>query len=157
TSIFFPWALLLIPAGVLLWRRRREWPAGMSAIMGWIVIPFLVLTIASGKRHAYLLPILPALALVTAWYCDVAFFDKPLNPALRRIFSVACIFFAIIGIVLSVWVLFRPDFIWHHEFYATLPEVAVWAIAALAFGMLGFLSLRLQSSWRFFAHVMVAA
>ncbi len=71
TSIFVPWALVLVPAVVKIWSsRRKELPSGMGTLAGWIIIPFALFTLANGKRESYLLPLLPAMALVVGWYID---------------------------------------------------------------------------------------
>ncbi len=71
TSIFVPWALLLVPAALKIWSlRRKELPTGMGTLLGWILIPFFLFTLANGKRESYLLPLLPAMALIVGWYID---------------------------------------------------------------------------------------
>jgi len=73
---FLPWSLIL-PFGLpLAWRAARpgtprpqtETISRSSArfLIMWIAIPFLFFTASAGKRGVYLLPIFPALALVSA-------------------------------------------------------------------------------------------
>jgi len=62
---FLPWTFFL-PAAVLEHRRRRRDPAahpGFGFALAWFVAPFLLLSLASGKRSLYLLPLYPAAAL----------------------------------------------------------------------------------------------
>ena len=67
--LFLPWTLLLavrLRGGADLWpvpgnARRLGW-----LILAWAVVPFGLLSLASGKLPHYLLPMLPALALATA-------------------------------------------------------------------------------------------
>lgn len=70
TGVFLPWGVLLFPAAMRLKRLGRQLPPGMGALLGWVFIPFLVLTLAHGKRQTYLLPLLPAMALIVGWYLD---------------------------------------------------------------------------------------
>lgn len=75
---FLPWTLLL-PAGALrVWRAARrgarsqvttraDGPVAASRfLLVWIALPLLFFSLSAGKRGLYLLPIFPALALVTA-------------------------------------------------------------------------------------------
>ncbi|GAB4318530.1 MAG: hypothetical protein Kow0059_12090 [Candidatus Sumerlaeia bacterium] len=95
TSIFAPWALVLIPAGALIWKQRRKQSAGptpaaqtreetdptptgvvgggteLAPLLGWGLVPLVILTLAHGKRQSYLLPLLPAGALLVGWYLDL--------------------------------------------------------------------------------------
>ena len=57
------WAALVIPALVGGWRRRRQDSRWRLAAL-WFVAYFLFLTVAATKRGVYLLPALPALALL---------------------------------------------------------------------------------------------
>jgi 4-amino-4-deoxy-L-arabinose transferase-like glycosyltransferase len=58
------WILLVVPAFVAGWRRRHE--RGWRLLALWALLPFLFFTCASTRRNVYLLPILPALALLAA-------------------------------------------------------------------------------------------
>lgn len=66
---FLPWVLLLPPAVLALVRsggapdRERR---GGQFLLAAIVVPFALLSAASGKRQLYLLPILPGFAIATA-------------------------------------------------------------------------------------------
>jgi hypothetical protein len=65
-----PWSLLSIVAA---WRwlttpRRDEVSSEKKMLLGWIGVGLVFFSAASGKRDAYLLPLLPAVALVAAWY-----------------------------------------------------------------------------------------
>jgi 4-amino-4-deoxy-L-arabinose transferase-like glycosyltransferase len=82
TSIFLPWGVFLFPAALRLKRFGRQLPSGMAALIGWIVFPFLVLTLAAGKRQSYLLPLLPALALIVGWYLNQVMIEKKYYPRL---------------------------------------------------------------------------
>ncbi|MCE5228058.1 glycosyltransferase family 39 protein [bacterium] len=66
-GVFAPWSLLLIPIGIDFWRRRSI-PQPLRPVVAWFVIPFVILSIASGKRQVYLLPLMPPLALLVGWW-----------------------------------------------------------------------------------------
>lgn len=59
-----PW---LVPAW---WRELRKGDARLALLLGWIVLVLLFFSISPGKRGVYILPALPALALVAAPFAD---------------------------------------------------------------------------------------
>jgi len=66
-----PLALLAIPAIVRALRPSSAMDRVDRIIaLGWVLIPFIILSLASGKRNTYLLPILPGIALLTAGPVD---------------------------------------------------------------------------------------
>ena len=58
-SLFLPWVIPWV------WRRRRQ-DDRMRLLLSWTVPAFIFFTISIGKRQIYLLPIYPALAVLTA-------------------------------------------------------------------------------------------
>ncbi|HEX5135837.1 MAG TPA: phospholipid carrier-dependent glycosyltransferase [Planctomycetota bacterium] len=60
---FFPWLPLAVPAGIRAWRRRRDEPASAMLLL-WFLIGLLAFSAVSGKRIAYILPLVPAFALL---------------------------------------------------------------------------------------------
>jgi 4-amino-4-deoxy-L-arabinose transferase-like glycosyltransferase len=58
-----PWTLLLPLALWRAWRARRE-PSLETFALAWFVAPFLALSLAAGKRPVYLLPLMPAMAIL---------------------------------------------------------------------------------------------
>ncbi len=69
-----PWVIFLPPAALRLFRRSGEksiTDSGRRYLMTVIAVPFIVLSIASGKRHLYLLPLLPGFAImIAAWIAE---------------------------------------------------------------------------------------
>lgn len=69
---FAPWPIPLAAAGMLAWRDRRARRTGrrsdrvLALLVLWAAIPFLLFSIARTHHHWYLLPIYPALAMLTA-------------------------------------------------------------------------------------------
>lgn len=99
---FLPWVLLLGPALYHGWRtqrRDRRW----RFLAVWILAPFVFFTVASTKRNVYLLPIYPALALVTAGWLRAS-----VGPwAMRWRKGVGCAwsaFWLVVGLLLLVMV-----------------------------------------------------
>lgn len=68
---FAPWSLLLIPMAVSrdFWGRRFV-PNPVRPMLFWFLIPLIVFSISSGKRDSYLMPLMPALALIVGWWLD---------------------------------------------------------------------------------------
>lgn len=60
---FFPWTLVLPSAIVWAWRRRDE---RVAFLVVWACVTLLFYTLARGKRSVYLLPMYPAVAMLTA-------------------------------------------------------------------------------------------
>ncbi|HOE27568.1 MAG: glycosyltransferase family 39 protein [Candidatus Aureabacteria bacterium] len=68
-EIFLPWALLLPPAFLGLRRRPGESEGDRRSrqfVLAVLAVPFAILSVASGKRHLYLLPLLPGFAIAVA-------------------------------------------------------------------------------------------
>jgi 4-amino-4-deoxy-L-arabinose transferase-like glycosyltransferase len=78
-----PWSILACFA----WRKERR-DDTMLFLALWILVPFLFFSISQSKRPQYILPVMPAIALVIANYW---------NPKAARI---AAALFAILGVVL---------------------------------------------------------
>jgi 4-amino-4-deoxy-L-arabinose transferase len=58
-----PWAIVAF-ANAREWRRKLD-PATLYAIL-WVVIPFIFFSISQSKRPQYILPVMPAIALLVA-------------------------------------------------------------------------------------------
>lgn len=66
-AVFAPWSLLLIPIAIDWWRRRSV-PEPVRPLFYWFLVPFVVFSLASGKRQFYLMPLMPPLALIVGWW-----------------------------------------------------------------------------------------
>jgi 4-amino-4-deoxy-L-arabinose transferase-like glycosyltransferase len=74
---FFPWSLLLIPVLYRFFWIRKDLShtpkMGLLFMKCWFISGFLFLSIASTKRSLYLLPILPPISILTAYWIDATF------------------------------------------------------------------------------------
>lgn len=76
----FPWSLVFLAhLGLIPWRRTAAKPYGEGRFSGgrlracgaiWFLVGFVFLSLASGKRHSYLLPLYPGMSIFVAW-CTV--------------------------------------------------------------------------------------
>jgi 4-amino-4-deoxy-L-arabinose transferase-like glycosyltransferase len=77
-----PWSFLFPLALVAAWRARRR-PTLETLALAWFLADFVFLSLASGKRPVYLLPLMPAVAIVVgAWITTLpAWRPRPAGPA----------------------------------------------------------------------------
>ncbi|HKJ24353.1 MAG TPA: glycosyltransferase family 39 protein [Myxococcota bacterium] len=80
---FLPWSLMIPAAALLAWQRRAR-SAGDAFALAWALAPVVLLSLFPAKRHLYLLPVYPGIALLVgrwlAWWREP---DAPPGPALR--------------------------------------------------------------------------
>ncbi len=85
---FLPWIFFLVPALFLHWNQRKEGlPDGIRPLLFWVAVVLITLHLSPGKRAYYLLPIIPALALITGRYIEDSFLARPLSPGLFRLIA----------------------------------------------------------------------
>ncbi|MBI1848759.1 MAG: glycosyltransferase family 39 protein [Planctomycetes bacterium] len=78
-----PWSLF-VPAAIALGVKRRQWRADRFLLpLLWLAAMLLFFSIARGKRSDYLLPLLPAAALLAAGLWD-AWIAEPRNAIVKR-------------------------------------------------------------------------
>jgi 4-amino-4-deoxy-L-arabinose transferase-like glycosyltransferase len=67
----FPWVLVVAAAGIEPWRRyERRQP--LVYLVLWVAVPLVFFSLSQSKRPQYVLPLVPALALMTAWAWNVS-------------------------------------------------------------------------------------
>lgn len=82
---FSPWALLAplaIIGAATAWRHGRDGKA--LFVLSWFGTIFVFHSLVSGKRHGYLMPLIPALALMLGHYLSRAVRDGPERPRWHR-------------------------------------------------------------------------
>jgi 4-amino-4-deoxy-L-arabinose transferase-like glycosyltransferase len=108
---FSPWSWLLVPTGVLFFRRsfRQNFSGpGRRFILSWFLTSFIFLSIASTKREPYLLSVLPAASLAVAAWIQSRRGDDP-GPLWEQGFAWAfALFLLIFSIGLPVYCALNP-------------------------------------------------
>src|SRR2546428_7332529 len=66
---FAPWSLFLLPALIFAWRRARE-EIGTRFFLAWIAGVLVQLEVIRSRQAHYLLPVFPALALLTGYWSE---------------------------------------------------------------------------------------
>jgi len=61
----FPWSLFLLWIIPWIWKNRNE-KEGIHFLLNWIIPAFVFFSVAVGKRAIYLLPLFPAIAILSA-------------------------------------------------------------------------------------------
>ena len=93
----FPWSLFLVAATVNLYKRLRHAASLMDHLMlGWVLVVFIIFQSAHSKLSSYILPLFPALALLTG-----DFIDEQLSSlkGQRRLKWFACINFLLLTLL----------------------------------------------------------
>jgi 4-amino-4-deoxy-L-arabinose transferase-like glycosyltransferase len=122
---FLPWTIFVIPA-LFTYRDYRDLladPAKLFLLI-WFFAVFLFFSASDTKRDLYLMPLLPAVAIFTAYYMDDLVAERLPQSMLYR--SLALIFFSLIalaGLVLPLvtW------FVHRQAFWISLPAAGVIA------------------------------
>ncbi|OPZ08552.1 MAG: Undecaprenyl phosphate-alpha-4-amino-4-deoxy-L-arabinose arabinosyl transferase [candidate division BRC1 bacterium ADurb.BinA292] len=159
-EVFMPWTLLLIPALFVLWRNRKAKGADRTAlrpIIGWIIIPLLVLHLALGKRQHYLLPLVPALALLTGWYCDRFFLAVQSRPLAARLFASLLLLIGGAAVLAAGVGYERPDLFWDSRIFLLHHHAVIVACAGLTVIAAAIMLLKRKTSLAVVAALFLAA
>jgi len=115
TGLLFPWVLALCAvAWRALWQKRTRWRGNLSAALFiWIAVWCCVFVLPSQRSSRYLLPLMPALAMLMALHVN----------ALSKSIGVAVGLLSLVMLSVIGWLG------WHAQPLGLLP--AVWAIALL--------------------------
>jgi len=108
-----PWSLVLPFAVAAAWaatRRRDDGHTRLVYLLCWLLVPLVVLSIASTKRGIYLLPLYPAAALLVGWWLDrvspargaPAIRDRPVRIALGLLLGAGIVIAALLPASLGV-------------------------------------------------------
>jgi 4-amino-4-deoxy-L-arabinose transferase-like glycosyltransferase len=146
-----PWTLVLaaaLPDAVRALRARRldRW-----VVLGvlWIALPLLLFSLSRSKRPQYVLPLVPPIALLVAWW-----WDRRGAYAGARAGAALAVFGAVLvalGPSVAGWVDARPEVAEH------IPSTARWLGALTAIGGLGALVLGPRTGWTLPALVLPVA
>jgi 4-amino-4-deoxy-L-arabinose transferase-like glycosyltransferase len=158
TEKFFPWILFTLPAMFTLWKGRREGlPGGMRALLFWLACVLFVLHLSPGKRSYYLLPVFPVLALITGWYIDKVFLQRPVSkPVLLICASLAALMSMA---MLASGIAFEIGEDWLYARHFVLRNFQLVVMAVLVLLNLGTLLLlvRSRTPWRAILTLVVVA
>lgn len=144
-SILGPWLAFLIAGLVWAWKGRKGAPASSFAPLFFWVVPTLVLLhIASGKRHQYLLPFVPAMALFIGAYLDRDFLGRSLPRWTGLAMLVLTGLVGIGGLGFVVYATFWPRAMADAVVHFTRPELALIGGASGALWGVVFLARRLR-------------
>jgi len=123
---FFPWSLVLplaVTAAVRQWRRGKGEMALFAAV--WIVVPLVFFSLVSGKRMNYLVPLTPAVGILTAWYFTVQVQGKAMAAGEKWLVRAS---FVILGVLATVLALLATS---GAELMERLPDYDVQVEAVL--------------------------
>jgi 4-amino-4-deoxy-L-arabinose transferase-like glycosyltransferase len=124
-TLFLPWTLLYA------WRHRRDGQS-MRFLLSWIVPAFIFFSISIGKRAVYLLPMFPALAILSASAIRDLMENKETLDADRVLWrkTIASIWaLCLAALLLSPLFLMGTEYsdLWNNWFYALMAVVfALW-------------------------------
>lgn len=147
-DVFHPWLVFLAAALVSLWReRKRPLPEGLRPLLFWIAAVLLILHVSSGKRTQYLLPVLPAMALITGWYIDARVLDRALPRWARGIAIALAGLLAVTFAASAVFTLMGKELLWPHDFYLEPRHAAIAAVLFASAGVTTCMLFRRRSAW----------
>ena len=95
---FFPWSVALPAVAWRFWRRPERLDRGLLA---WVGTVLLFYSLASGKRSPYLLPLYPALAMLTAHALADGLAERP-GPTARRALAGGAAALAALGLAVAL-------------------------------------------------------
>ncbi len=107
-----PWAFLFPVAFLAQWKATRENPS-RRPLLAWFLAPFAFLCFLSEKRVHDILPLLPAVALLTGWYVDRTVLAARERPVAGRTFAAAALLGSLACIAAFVVHLTMPGFLWN--------------------------------------------
>jgi 4-amino-4-deoxy-L-arabinose transferase-like glycosyltransferase len=148
-----PWsiaALATLPAGVRALRARR-WDPRFVLFALWIVVPLILFSLSRSKRPQYVLPLVPAIALlVTAWWerHEQRVVGVRLASGTLAVFAV---FLLALGPSIPRWLSTTATV------HGALPGVARWLGAVALVGAIGAWLLARRGSWALPALVLPVA
>ena len=107
----FPWSLFLAAALVDLFKRLRSHVVVMDYLgLSWVLVVFVVFQVAHSKLASYILPLFPALALITGNFLGDCLSDIHQR---KKVQNLLCASFIILGILGIAAMAFQRAFVHH--------------------------------------------
>ncbi|MGU3493846.1 ArnT family glycosyltransferase [Xanthobacteraceae bacterium A53D] len=126
---FWPSIVLAVFALPLAWRSRREKP--VTFLIAWVVPAWLVFEITATKLPHYVLPVYPALAILTAMAVERGLFDRA-GVHLRRLAWLWPLLGTVLAVALAVGFFYMGDGLAWMAWPLLVIGVALLVLAALA-------------------------
>lgn len=160
-GVFMPW-ILLFPFMIWhAWKTRTFTLSSRSAqLWFWIAVPLFVFHLATGKRHQYVLPLVPPLAILAAAFVDQCLWNRPMPRWGSRAMALLMVTLTCITGVLFFLAEERVEFFWERELYPTQTGIIVLVLFGLFLILLTRFAWKAQSLGRGFvlvACVMIGA
>lgn len=120
------WVIGLLMAFYMMFKRKIARIPQLKLWLFWFLPGFIVLCLASGKRIAYPLPLLPPLAIFIGYYL----YEMSLNDVAGKLFKILslilnkfCLVLGVVMCILSIAVYIKIGWAWEHAFY-----IARWSL-----------------------------
>jgi len=156
-GVFMPWMLLFPFMIWYAWKTRTNIFSSKSVpLWFWIAVPLLVIHLATGKRHQYLLPLVPPLAILAAAFVDQHLWNRTMPRWGSRTLALLMASFTCIAGVLFFLAEERVEFFWERELYPTQTGIIVMVLFGLFMIVLTRLAWKTQSLGRGFVLVACA-
>ncbi|MFA6582998.1 MAG: glycosyltransferase family 39 protein [Elusimicrobiaceae bacterium] len=69
-GMFFPWTAALVPALRAVWAELKRLSKPFVFMAVWVLVIFGIFSLSGSKRPPYMVPVLPPLAVLLAWWFD---------------------------------------------------------------------------------------
>ncbi len=155
TAILMPWAAILIPVGIRIWKERRSLPAGVIPLLSWFLPPFLLLCIASGKRQGYMVPLMPPIALLVGRELNFWTQSNRRLPRLSRLFGLVFLALSVAECTVAITLIFQFDMPWKTQLHLLPHDLVFIGFAVLVQTALAWKLFRCSRSGSFLFYVVV--
>lgn len=143
---FFPWAIYLFQA-IFAGIKERKGKEGcyLVLMLTWIGSVFVFFSISQTKLISYILPLYPAMAILTGWYID-----RLLSAGKGIVFGVSLLLFFIFSVMIIV-ILGVESF----SLYGSIEEAVVYLGMVLGFMLFGMGLAVYSEQYRYVIHAMI--